>query len=68
MLDHYRANLLLLRRSIAENRFEGRTRVVPNVVAEGPGETDLMSADVRSLHQSFICAHTGEPAICSASR
>ncbi len=41
------ANLALLTRSIAENGFENRIRVVPGVVANEAGETDLLTVDVR---------------------
>lgn len=46
------ANLQLLRRSIAENRFEDRVRVIPNVVADTAGEADLLSVDVRYAFNS----------------
>lgn len=46
------ANLELLRRSIAENGFEDRVRVVSGVVAEATGEADLLSADVRYAFNS----------------
>lgn len=46
------ANLELLRRSIAENGFEERVRVVPAVVADTAGEAHLLSADVRHAFNS----------------
>ncbi len=46
------ANLELLRKSIAENRFEARVRVVPAVVADEEGEAELLSVDVRYAHNS----------------
>lgn len=46
------ANLDLLRRSIVENGFEGRIRVVPAVVAQEPGEAELLNVDVRYSHNS----------------
>ncbi len=46
------ANLDLLRRSIAENRFEDRVRVIPNAVADAPGEADILSVDVRYAFNS----------------
>ncbi len=46
------ANLALLARSIAENGFEDRVRVIPNVVAAEGGEADLLSVDVRYAFNS----------------
>ena len=46
------ANLLLLRRSIAENRFENRVQVIPGVVADEVGEADLLTVDVRYAFNS----------------
>lgn len=46
------ANLHLLSRSIAENGFENRVRVIASVIADVPGEAELLTADVRFAFNS----------------
>lgn len=46
------ANLELLGKSMAENGFEARVRVVPAVVADAAGEADILSLDVRYAFNS----------------
>ena len=54
------ANLQLLGRSIAENGFEERIRVVPSLVSDVSGEADVLSADVRYAFNSGGAYIAGE--------
>jgi FkbM family methyltransferase len=46
------ANLQLLRRSVAENGFDERVQIHEAVVAEEPGDAQLLNADVRHAFNS----------------